>query len=74
IITTACEGVEELIVDNGLVVDHANAEEIAKAIKKLADDQQVYKQMSIAARKRAEQFGWNKVASNYVDLYHKILN
>jgi glycosyltransferase involved in cell wall biosynthesis len=74
IITTACEGVEELIADNGIVVEHANAEEIAKAIKKLADDRQVYKQMSIAARKRSKQFGWNKVALSYVDLYHKILN
>jgi glycosyltransferase involved in cell wall biosynthesis len=74
IITTRCEGVEELIDDNGLVVEPANAEEIAKAVRKLADNQQFCKQMSIAARKQAEKFSWNKVALSYVEQYHKILN
>ena len=74
IITTRCEGVEELVVDNGLVVEQANAEQIAKAVRELVDDRQAHKQMSIAARRQAEKFGWNKVALSYVEQYHKILN
>jgi len=74
IITTRCEGVEELITDNGLVVEQANAEEIAKAVRELADDRQAHKQMSIAARRQAEKFSWNKAALSYVEQYHKILN
>jgi glycosyltransferase involved in cell wall biosynthesis len=74
IITTRCEGTEELIADNGLVVEQANAEEIAKAVRKLVDDRQARKQMSIAARRQAEKFGWHKVALSYVEEYHKILN
>ncbi|MHC4171647.1 MAG: glycosyltransferase family 4 protein [Planctomycetota bacterium] len=74
IITTRCEGVEELVVDNGLVVEQANAEQIAKAIRKIADDRQAHKQMSIAARRQAEKFGWSKVALSYIEQYHKILN
>jgi len=74
IVTTRCEGAEELIADNGLVVETANAEEIAKAIRTIADDRQTYKQMAVAARRQAEKFTWNEVASQYTQLYHKILN
>ena len=74
LITTRCEGAEELIADNGLVVENANAEEIADAVRKIADDRQLYKQMAVAARTQAQKFTWNKVASQYTELYHKILN
>ena len=72
IITTRCEGVEELIDDNGLVVEPANAEEIAKAVRKLADNRQLHKQMSITARNRAEQFSWSNVAKQYIQIYRTI--
>jgi glycosyltransferase involved in cell wall biosynthesis len=74
IITTRCEGVEELITDNGIVVEQPDYESIAKAIKKLASDQNRYKQMSIAARKQAEKFSWESVAEQYLDCYRKVLN
>jgi len=74
LITTRCEGAEELIADNGLVVENANAEEIAKAVRKLADDRRTYKRMALAARTQAQKFTWNEVASQYIELYHKILN
>jgi glycosyltransferase involved in cell wall biosynthesis len=73
IITTRCEGTEELITDNGLVVEQASAEEIAKAVRKLADDRQAQKQMSIAARRRAEKFSCSSTALRYRKLYVKIL-
>jgi glycosyltransferase involved in cell wall biosynthesis len=74
IITTDCEGVEELIADNGIVVEKAQADQIAAAIKSLADDQRTYTQMSIAARKQAEKFSWKNVASQYLDCYNRTLN
>ncbi len=74
IVTTRCEGVDELIADNGIIVNNADAQEIAEAVRKLADDRQLYKKMSVAAKKRAQKFTWNKVASQYIELYHKILN
>ncbi len=74
IVTTRCEGAEELIADNGLVVENANAEEIAKAVRKIAGDRQTYKRMAVAARRQAQKFTWNEVASQYIELYHKILN
>ncbi len=72
IIATRCEGTEELISDNGLVVEYANAEEIAKAVKKLADDRQLREQMSLAARTQAEKFTWGRVAEKYLALYESI--
>jgi len=72
IITTRCEGVDELIADNGLVVEDANAEEIAKAVKKLADDRQLHKQMSLAARSQAEKFTWGRAAEKYLMLYESV--
>ena len=73
IITTRCEGLKELIADNGLIVERANAESIATAIKKLADDQPLCRHMSLAARKRAEQFSWSRVAEQYLALYERLL-
>lgn len=74
IITTRCEGVDELIADNGIIVNNAEAREIADTIRKLADDRQLYKKMAVAAKTQAQKFTWDKVASQYIELYHKISN
>jgi len=73
IITTRCEGVEELIAGNGIIIEQANAEEIAEAIKKLADNRQTCMKMSVAARKRAALFTWSSVAGKYIELYQEII-
>jgi glycosyltransferase involved in cell wall biosynthesis len=72
IITTRCEGVEELITNNGIVVENSSAEAIADAIDKLYEDKQGYKAMSIAARRQAEEFGWDKVAQQYLQIYKQV--
>jgi len=72
IITTRCEGVEELIADNGIVVEQSDAGAIAGAIKKLADNRQIRKQMSVEARKQAEKFSWKSVTQKYIDCYRKV--
>jgi len=72
IITTRCEGLEELMADNGIVVEPANADAIARAIKTLADDRPLCRQMSLAARRRAEQFSWSRVAEQYLALYERL--
>ena len=72
IIAARCEGTEELIAENGLVIENANAEEIAKTIKKLIDDPQLRNQMSIAARKQAEKFTWGRIAEKYLNIYERL--
>jgi glycosyltransferase involved in cell wall biosynthesis len=74
VITTRCEGAEELIVDNGIIVEQLGAEPMAEAIKALADDRKRCEQMSIGARRQAERFTWKNVADEYLDRYRKILS
>ena len=72
IVATRCEGVAELITDNGVIVERANAEEMAGAILQLAGNRQARNEMAIAARTRAEQFTWDRVAEEYLNLYEKV--
>ena len=74
IITTKCEGVEELISDNGIVVGKDSAESLAEVIMKLAQNQQKYKTMCDAAGKKAAMFGWDNVAQGYIELYRRVLS
>jgi len=73
IVTTRCEGLAELIDGNGIIVEQEKIEDIAKAVKRLADNPELYRQMSTAARKQAEKFNWASVASSYIEQYRKIM-
>jgi len=74
IITTPCEGVEELISDNGIVVEEGSARSIADAVRSLAEDGRKYEQMSTAGRSNAEQFSWKSVAEKYLACYNAVMN
>jgi len=74
IITTRCEGTDELIQGNGLVLDKAQPQTFAEAIQAVADDEKAYNQMSLLGRKRAELFDWNHIARRYIDCYQRILS
>jgi len=73
IVTTRCEGVEELIVDNGIVAEQANAESIADAVKTLAGDEKLYNTMRTAARKQAGKFSWRTCAERHIEVYKKVI-
>ena len=73
IVTTRCEGVEELVADNGIVVEGAGGEVIAGAVKKIAQDREGYRRMSEAARNRANSFTWSSVADRYIRHYRQIV-
>ena len=73
VVTTRCEGVEELIGDNGIVLEEAGAETIAEAVKKIAQDREGYRRMSEAARNRANSFTWSSVADRYIRHYRQIV-
>jgi len=72
IVTTRCEGVEELIADNGMVLDDDSPRTIATAVAELADHREKTEGLSAAAVARAAQFGWSAVAEKYLELYRKI--
>ncbi len=72
IVTTRCEGVDELIADNGLVVNEPQPAELAKAIKSLIEDRQTLQAMSKAARRNAQKLTWGAVAEAYLELYARV--
>lgn len=73
IVTTQCEGVRELVADNGVVIDEPDPDRLAQAVRELALDRAVLRSMSIAARRRAERFTWSGAACAYVQLYEKVI-
>jgi len=72
IVTTKCEGVEELISDNGIVVQQAKPEAIVTALKTVINDEKLYDTMCVAARKNAQKFGWRRTAAEYRRYYNQI--
>ncbi len=72
IVTTRCEGVGELIADNGVIVERPEPGDLAKAIGSLATDREARRAMSTAARKQAEKFTWRAVAERYIELYRHV--
>ena len=66
LVTTRCEGLDELIADNGLVVDEPGPEALAAAIATLVRDKSKRLAMSLAARRQAERFTWRSVADRYL--------
>jgi len=61
--------VDELIADNGVVVDDPEPGALAGAIGKIGADRETLRAMSAAARKRAETFSWDATAEAYLALY-----
>ena len=74
IITTDCEGIEELLSDNGIVVGRPEGKLFGEAFKTLADDNKLYKHMSAVARTKAEKLSWKSVARQYLNSYNKVLS
>ncbi len=73
IVTTPCEGVEELVADNGIVVNTPAPAELAQAIRTLVENPSRRKTMAAAARSRAALFSWSNAADRYIEQYRRIL-
>ena len=72
IITTACEGTQELVNDNGIVISDPTPKNIAKAINQTANDPAGYSKMADFSRKTAEKLSWADTAEQYLKLYRSI--
>ena len=73
IVTTRCEGVEELIRNNGVVVETADAEAISRAVSEMVNDPGKYSELSSAACQLAELFTWANMAEEYLKCYKKVI-
>ena len=72
IVVTPCEGSAELVRDNGVVVPQ---EQFAQEIVKICNDRELMIRMGEESRKMAvEQFSWDYIVSNYLDLMDEVVN
>jgi glycosyltransferase involved in cell wall biosynthesis len=71
LVTTRCEGVDELIDENGAIVDEPS--DLAEVIRGLALDPARLGDMAAASRRRAERFTWPAVADRYIETYKQVL-
>ncbi|MCE5185464.1 MAG: glycosyltransferase family 4 protein [Planctomycetaceae bacterium] len=74
VISTACEGVEELINDNGILVTYPHVYGFVAAIRSITAVPDKYETLSKASRAIAETFSWSAVADKYIEHYRQILN
>lgn len=72
IVTTACEGSEELVSGNGVVVERPDARAIAQAVRGLLDKPDTRAQMARASRDKSLELSWENVAIRYIKTYHAI--
>lgn len=71
VISTNVGGAEELIHDNGIVINKGNASELTEAINKIIADKIKLDKLSVASRKIAESKSWNAIAKQF---YNQFLN
>lgn len=72
VITTPCEGSDELVQNNGIIVEKPAPQSLADAIVKIAQDSAGYSRMCDTSRKIAERFSWSSAAEQYIQYYHQI--
>ena len=68
IVTTQCEGVEELIVGNGIITGET-PKEIAKSIDSLLNNPSKTQEMSQAGIELSKKFTWKETGDKYLRLY-----
>lgn len=71
IITTRTGGAEELVREgeNGFIVKHGDAQDLARALRIVAKDAILRESMGNASRSMAESMSWESVAKQYIELY-----
>lgn len=57
----------------GLVVDPFNTPALADAIARLLDDEGLSRRLGAAARERARDFAWERIAGQYREIYRSVI-
>lgn len=72
VVSTRVGGVPYLIDDRktGLLVQKGQAEAMCQEIKKLLTDHTLSSELSVNARKKAEQFDWNNVKKLWLEIFN----
>ena len=73
IVTTRCEGVEELVGDNGIVIEEGSARVVADTFVSLCRDREKLAGMAGASVERAGGFTWKEAGEKYFAEYRKVI-
>lgn len=73
IIASKVKGFEEILEENinGLTAEYNNEEQFANAIEKLIKSPELREKMSKNSFKKSEQFSWESISKQYLELYEK---
>ena len=71
IITTNVGGSDELIKDNGFIVETASSKQLKIVIENYLKNPQLVENHTKKSRLLAEQMNWENMANNYFDFYQK---
>ena len=74
VITTHCEGVDELISDNGIISPDDTPESFADCIINSITGDIHYKDLRNAAREKSKIFSWANTATQYIKIYNDIIS
>jgi glycosyltransferase involved in cell wall biosynthesis len=68
-------GIPFLVIDGetGLLFENGNVRDLAEKILNLLNDKELREKMGKAGKKRAEEFTWDKIAKQTVEVYKEIL-
>ena len=69
VIATNVGGSEELIKDNGFIIEKGNSELIKKALLKFSNNIELINSMGEISRQITEKMSWGKVAEDYIKIY-----
>ncbi|MCX7995523.1 MAG: glycosyltransferase family 4 protein [candidate division WOR-3 bacterium] len=72
VIASNVGGITDVVINghNGILVKDNDSQELARAIKELACDKELYRRLSFNAKKDIdERFNWDKIVSKLIELY-----
>ena len=74
IVTSNVNGLKEIAGDAALFVDPSDAEEIAGAIREVASDSNLQKELSAKGLARSKNFSWEKCARETLEILESVAN
>ena len=73
VIASSTSSLPEVVGDAGLLINPYSESEIAAAIKRLAHEETLHRELSQRARERVERFSWQQAASETLQLFEETL-
>lgn len=73
IIVTKVGGTEELISENGIIVEKSSTESLRNAIFQYKNNPEKIEEHGVESRKLAMKYNWENISNQYFELYQKAL-